>query len=572
MADSTTTIINISLDEQVSHLGEMVDQVIETLKPHRQALPAGALDNLIQLSRKIKQVSGKIAQNEAERQDLLALAEISQVVNSSLELNAVLEIVMDTIVRLTGAERGFLMLRDQSGELETRIARNWEQESIHPSEFAVSRTIMDRVVSERQAILTTNAQEDPRFGGRQSVIAYSLRSILCVPMFVKERLTGLIYADNRIREGLFTEAELNLLNAFANQAAIAIENASLFENVRQTLAEVTELKNLMNNVFESIVSGVITADIEEKITLSNQAAQRILGISESEIIGQHLDTLLPAIGSALSGHVTSARKDNKSIVGQEFRVDLPPRGPVDLRFNISPLRDVNEATQGVAIVVDDLTEQKRLEGMRRMFERMVSPSVIGLLDPNNLQLGGQRREITTLFVDIRGFTGFSEGRSPVDLVTILNRYISVSADAILAHQGTIDKFLGDGIMAWFNAPIPQHDHAIRAIWAAIAVRQAVERLHKEMPADQRLSFGAGIDFGEAVLGLVGTENKLEYTAIGDSVNTAKRIQESSQPNQILISPSVLELVGDQVEVRAIEPVYLKGKSEPVQVYEVVDLK
>ena len=153
------------------------------------------------------------------------------------------------------------MLRDDQGEMTIRIARNWEQESINPNEFAISRTIIQKVIESGNPILTTNAQEDPRFGSQESIVAFNLRSILCVPLKVKSDLIGVIYADNRIRSGIFTENERDLLTAFSNQAAVAIENARLFSSLKHTLAEVTELKNLMDNVFASIASGVITADV-----------------------------------------------------------------------------------------------------------------------------------------------------------------------------------------------------------------------------------------------------------------------------------------------------------------------
>ena len=387
-------------------------------------------------------------------------------------------------------------------------------------------------------------------------------------MFVKNQLTGVLYADNRIRAGLFTESEMSMLEAFANQAAIAIENARLFESVHQTLAEVTELKNLMDNIFASIASGVITADVETQITLCNKAAQDILGRSQDQMLGQQIEDMLAPIAGELSLDMWKAQREHRSILGKEFNLELPERGTVDLRLNISPLRDADETTQGVALVLDDLTEQKRLEGMQNMFERMVSPTVIDQLDPDNLQLGGERGEITTLFVDIRGFTSFSEGLNPVELVRILNLYLSVCADAILQHQGTIDKFMGDAVMAWFNAPILQPDHAARAVRAALSIRSAVERLHLELPEEQRLNFGVGIDFGEAVLGLVGTEKKLEYTAIGDSVNTAKRLQENSEANQIIISQRVAELLDNQFNIRGLGEISLKGKAESTAIYEV----
>jgi adenylate cyclase len=510
-----------------------------------------------------------------ERQS--ALTDVIQAINSTLELDEVLRIVMDNIIRLMKAERGFLMLRDETGELATHIARNWEQESLDPSEFAVSRTIIQRVVSEGQPVLTTNAQEDPRFGSQESIIIFNLRSILCVPLKVKGELTGVIYVDNRIHAGIFSEAERELLTAFANHAGVALENARLFNSVRRTLAEVTELKNLMGNVLASIASGVITADNNHRILLSNRAAQNILGQLNQSMIGQTLEqVLVPADGSAASREIMQAiemiQKTDQQVIGREYTLISPSRGSLSLSLNLSPLKDAALSTQGVAIVVDDLTEKKRLEAQHRLFERMVSPAVIDQLDPNQLQLGGKRTQITALFADIRGFTHFSEEVDPVLLVSVLNRYLAAAAEAVLAQEGTIDKFLGDAIMAWFNAPIPQADHTLRAVRAALGLRAAVTRLIYELPPQFHLFFGAGIHYGEAVLGLVGTEKRIEYTAIGDSVNTAKRIQENAQANQILISETAYRFVADRVEVRNVDPILAKGKRDPVAVFEVIGLK
>ncbi len=565
------TAVTPPLEQQFIQLSKLADEIGRTLKSSGANLP-GATEGIAQLAGSLTRLSRQVAQGDEERKNLLALADIGQVINSSLETDEVLKIVMDTIVRLTGAERGFLMLRGADGELEIRVARNWEQESVEKSEFAVSSTIINKVASEGVAMLTTNAQEDPRFGGQESIVAYNLRSIMCVPLKVKDEITGVIYTDNRVRTGLFTEKERDLLTAFANQAAVAIENARLFESVRRTLAEVTDLKNLMDNVFASIASGVITSDIDDKITLANQAAAGILGKTIDDMVGRSIDEILPPIGPAIASHITQVRQQREAVIGLELNPTLPIRGLVDLRFNLSPLKDATEITQGVAIVLDDLTDQKRLEAQRKLFEKMVSPAVIDQLNPDALQLGGTRREITALFADIRGFTTYSEKLNPEELVSILNQYLAASADSVLMQEGTIDKFMGDAVMAWFNAPIPQADHTLRAVKAALGIRDGIKALHKKLPKEAHLSFGVGIHFGDAVLGLVGTERRLDYTAIGDSVNTAKRIQENSGPGQILISDAAYKHVKKQIEVTELEPIQAKGKSQPIKVYEILGLK
>jgi PAS domain S-box-containing protein len=389
---------------------------------------------------------------------------------------------------------------------------------------------------------------------------------------VKNDLIGVIYADNRIRSGIFAESERNLLAAFANQAAVAIENARLFSSLKHSLEEVTGLKNLMDNIFASIASGVITADIENQITLTNRAAETILGYASSDIVGHFLNETLASVSMELEPHLTEVRETDKAITDLEITHISPTRGIVDWRFNLSPLKDAGQKTQGIAIVLDDLTERKKLEAQRRLFERMVSPAVIEQLDPNSLQLGGKRTNITALFADIRGFTTFSESQEPEQLVKILNLYLAAMADAVLAQEGTIDKFMGDAIMAWFNAPIPQPDHTLRAVKTALTIREAVENLYKELPPEFHLAFGAGIHCGDAVLGLIGTEKRLEYTAISDAVNTAKRIQENSARNQILISRDTFERVSGDVIVIPHANMAVKGKTQPLEVFEVLGLK
>ncbi len=564
--------IPTTVHDQLSTLGLQAEKIRLDLEASKLKLPKTVVEELRNLETTLPKISGRIEAFQKEHSNMLALADIGQVVNSSLELDEVLRIVMDNIVRLTKAERGFLMLRDDKGDMVTRMGRNWEMESINPSELTVSRSIVGKVISTGEPIVTTNAQEDNRFIGQESIVAFNLRSILCVPLKVKNELIGVIYADNRIRAGIFADSEKDLLAAFANQAAVAIENARLFSSLKHTLEEVTGLKNLMESVFASIASGVITADVQDQVTLANRAAQTIIGHTAPEILGHHLNEVLASVSKEIAPHLMEVRATDKPIVDLEVSHNLPSRGNVNWRLNFSPLKDSNQKTQGIAIVLDDLTERKKLEAQRRLFERMVSPAVIEQLDPNSLQLGGKRMNITVLFADIRGFTTYSEKLSPEKLVFTLNRYLAAMADAVLSQEGTIDKFMGDAIMAWFNAPIQQEDHTLRAIKAALALRDAVEELYKILPEEEHLSFGAGIHFGEAVLGLIGTEKRLEYTAISDNVNVAKRIQENSARNQILISKEAYERVMNDVKVLPHMEMSLKGKTHPIDVFEVTGLR
>ncbi|HQV93790.1 MAG TPA: adenylate/guanylate cyclase domain-containing protein [Anaerolineales bacterium] len=569
MATITAKAKAITINDQVIAVTRQAQKI-------RASIDTGAtpqaLEELKTLETSLARISEVLVPFEQRFSHLQALAGIGQVVNSTLEIDEVLQTVMDTIVRLTEAERGFLMLRDERGEMVIRIARNWEQESINQNESSISRTIIQKVIDAGEAILTTNALEDKRFSGTESVIAFNLRSILCVPLMVKTELTGVIYTDNRIRTGIFSESDRDLLIAFANQAAVAIENARLFSSLKRTLAEVTELKNLMDDVFASIVSGVLTADVQDQITLCNRAAASILGQASAEIVGRKIEEVIPTFAGNIIPHLESVRKSDKPVIGLELSQSRAQGGNIDWRLNLSPLKDAGQKTQGVAIVLDDLTERKKLEAQRGLLQRMVSPAVLDQIDPNSLQVGGKKVFITVLFADVRGFTSYSEKHSPEELVAVLNLYLAAAAEAVLAQEGTVDKFLGDAVMAWYNAPILQPDHTLRAVKSALTIREAIAKLHAELPKEAHLDFGVGIHYGEAVLGWIGTEKRLEFTSLGDSVNTTKRIQENSAKNQILISKEAYERVKDDVEANPFAPLTVKGKAQPLEVYEVLGLK
>ncbi|HLF26615.1 MAG TPA: adenylate/guanylate cyclase domain-containing protein [Anaerolineae bacterium] len=525
---------------------------------------------LLEMQRILPKFQQAIDTLAREREALRALYEVGQTVNSTLELSEVLNQVMDHIIELTGAERGFLMLRsDATGELEFRVARNINRETLGSSAFQVSRTIVDQVATEGVAVVTTNAQADPRFATQESIVAYSLRSILCVPLRVRDRITGVVYADNRIKTGLFSDRDRDLLAAFANQAGLAIENARLFDSVKRNLAAITAMKNLMDNVFASIASGVITTDVADRITLFNRAAESIFGVAAGGILNQPYMAAL-SVARDLAPLINEV-KSNETIVAQELTPILPERGAVSWRLSVAPLKDAAQITQGVAIVVDDLTEQRFIKDT---FQRYVGPRVVQQLlsDPSRLKLGGERRTISVIYADIRGFSTFSERLRPEKLVEILNAYLGLAADAVLREEGTLDKFMGDAVMGFFNAPLDQADHTLRAVRAALSMQTAIAAYRERVPLGERLSYGVGINVGEAVVGNIGNAQQQNYTAIGDSVNYAKRLQENARHDQVLISQAVYDLVKPAVRVSSLEPLLVKGHSIPEPVYEVLGLK
>lgn len=211
--------------------------------------------------------------------------------------------------------------------------------------------------------------------------------------------------------------------------------------------------------------------------------------------------------------------------------------------------------------------------LRQAFERFVAPNVVEriLRNPEGLQLGGERRPISVVFADVRGYTAFAEGEDPRHVVEILNDYLAVAADTILAREGTLDKFQGDAVMALFNAPGDQDDHPRRAIETALALRDTVKEINSWRQG-RALTFGVGVSSGDAVIGNIGMPRAMNYTAIGDVVNIAKRLQEIAEPGQVLIDEAMYSRVGDSVNATLLRAVILKGRKNPVNIYEVSGLR
>ena len=219
-----------------------------------------------------------------------------------------------------------------------------------------------------------------------------------------------------------------------------------------------------------------------------------------------------------------------------------------------------------------LSELLRRRKVMAAFKKYMEPQVVDALCKDgefHLTLGGESREIAVLFVDIRGFTPMSESLTPEQVVGILNEYLALTTKSIFHNQGTLDKFIGDATMAIFNAPVDLEDYVYHAVCAARDIAAGSEELQEKLMKQfgKSISFGIGVNCGHAVVGNIGCDFRMDYTAIGDTVNTAARLESNAKPGQILISSDVYEAVKDRVEVTEVGVIPLKGKSNGVFVYQ-----
>lgn len=259
-------------------------------------------------------------------------------------------------------------------------------------------------------------------------------------------------------------------------------------------------------------------------------------------------------------------------------VALAATGDLTREVPVSTRDEIGALTSGFNGMLRGLREREVLrretqqltDAFRRYVSRDVADEVLRY--PDARELGGQLREVTVLFADIRNFTELSERMSARDVVNILNKYFQMMTDAIFAHGGTLDKFMGDCVMAVFGAPVRHPDHASRALWTAIAIQRAIEEENARRLAWGRyraVTVGIGIDSGEAVVGNIGARERMDYTAIGDCINTAARLQALARGGEVLATGAVFDRAGHEVEATALSPARLRGKEEPVAVYRIL---
>jgi adenylate cyclase len=514
------------------------------------------------------------AEAKAEREGRRAatIGRVAETVNSSLEVDVVLRRVLDTAVEVMNAQRGFVMILDEAtGRLELTATFGIERGALDDEEMRPSQTAVRRVFETGEPIFTTDALRDPRFSTQGSVRGMRLRSIICVPLAIRSRRIGVVYLDSRVAANLFTRQDPELLMAFANQAALAIENARLFAEQNARLREIERLEERQARVLASITDGVITLDGERRIVSINEAAASTLGIDAAALTGARANLLRGAIPGLMALlRDVRARSGAVEVPGHH-----PTSGELTLEIRIAPL-DLGDAGEGTAIAITDLTEQRRLEllhredmarqiAIREAFSRYVAPHVVEslLLAPDTVTLGGERSPATIMFADISGFSDLARRLEAEDVVEILNKFYSSAVEAIFDSDGLLDKFYGDGLMAIFGPPRVRDDDAARAL----TVARELHRIAATIDADGKpLRMKIGLASGIVVAGHLGSPRRMDYTVIGEAVNLANRLQSVTTPGRTLCDATTYERAGSPRATRL--EALIKGRDAPLTVYEI----
>ena len=567
------------LEDQLDEVRKTLEAQREQLRRRRLAMPAAIINNLEMLKQDFKRLENNVLEEQTELRQLRALSEMSTRITNSLNVDTVLGETMELVIVLTNAERGYIVLsNEETGELEFRISSEsglMGRAMESGDRPQISMTVVNEVMTTGAPLLADNAYQDERLSENQSIINFTLRSVLCVPLRYKDRVTGVVYVDNRLVAGIFTERELKLMMAFANTAAVAIANARMYMRAEQILAEITQVKELMDNIFSSVGSGIIAIDSNDLVHTFNRAAGEILDLPPEVAVGFDVAQVMKNAALELEDHLAHV-KQNDADHSLELSAELPGRGQVALALSLSPLKDSNDMTQGVAMVMDDVTHLHEHESTINAMKRILPEGMVDQINEiANIEMGGLRREVTCLFANVRPWVTLPDV-APSEKLRILNQYQAIATACIHECGGIIDKYMGNEVMALFNTQLnPDLHHAQMALECGLLMRERFVDLYREMNIDPDPHYYIiGMFTGVATLGNIGSFQRREFTALGNSINTAKRIQENAARGTITIVQQTLDHIlanqdgGRSYDFCPRDPISGKGLSVAMPAYEV----
>ncbi len=496
------------------------------------------------------------------------LLEMTTEMSFELNLLRLLEKIMDTTKELLSADRCTLFLTDEAtDELWSQVAQGVETEEIR---FPNHLGIAGSVFTSGQTVNIPDAYADDRFNPSfDKKTGYRTRSILCMPVKNKSGKTiGVTQVLNK-HGGPFTEIDERRLKAFSAQASIALENAKLFEDI-------LAMRNYNESMLESMRSGIITLNANKDIVKINVAAARLVGHDLVGIADGSAHRTIKAIFAEINQWVME-KIDNvmaNGILEQTMDTDLlfPDGKTVPVNLTVVPLPNADDNLAGALVVLEDITNEQRL---RSAIARYMTKEVADrLLEEGNDILGGQIQDATVMFTDIRNFTGISEKIGPKETVTLLNEYFSIMVDIIFTYEGTLDKYIGDAIMAVFGAPFSTGEDADRSVRTAIDMLYELKKFNqrRKQRALEIIQIGIGINSNEILSGNIGSMKRMDYTVIGDGVNLAARLESVNKiyGTNIIISESTRKGLNGNYALREIDLIRVKGKTEPVAIYQILD--
>ena len=495
--------------------------------------------------------------------DLRRLMEVSSSITSEIRLDVLLRNVVDAASRFLNADRGALFLHEaRSGQLRSVVAEGLGTREIT---LADDVGLAGAAFQAGEASLVRDAYADPRFNRAvDGATGYRTRSVLTLPIVTRDgRRLGVMQALNRRDGRPFDDDDIGRMRAFAAHAAVALHNATLFS---ETLAA----RNYNDSILASMSGGVITLDEHGAVVTLNAAAAAILEVDADVVRGLPARSALSAANAWLLAEFEAVGAEGNSRALLDVEIRTAGGRTISVNLSIVPL--INEgAAAGLLVLFEDISQEKRLKGVMRRF--MSQKVVDQVLQRQDELLFGSACVASVLFADIRGFTSLAENLGARETVDMLNEVFADLVEAVSGHDGLVDKFIGDAVMAVFGAPLSSGRDPRNAAASANAMMGLVADLNRRRAGRGMapLRLGVGVATGELIAGAIGSPKRMDYTVIGDSVNLASRLQDLTKHygvGVILCETTALANAGAHL-VRRLDTVAVRGRNRPERIFQLM---
>ncbi len=536
---------------------------------------------------KIKRLIAKI---KAQNTRLQVLNELIEIETSTKDMYQMLKEMLLLTVKAIGVEYGFIILynKDNVNPFEYGATNNSEQFS----DKNLVRDISDNIIKTRKPVIINDTRLHKRLR------RCKIKNIIALPLMFGKNPVGVFLIMNK-NKLLFKKRDLILFKMICQFTANSIEHAKDYndlEDKNKELSTIYAIDRIRDTIkdFNTMMEAVLqelTHVIDAKLAFfllynkkTNKTELKISGQLKSSTFVHNNANYIYEISRSTLNHgeliaFDDVCKDIKSAICTPIVVSDDTMGVFGV-INANSASGFTKVDKNLLNAIAKQSDSAVFEDMEKnelktAFSRYVSPDVIDeiLSDPEKNYLKTDKREISVLFSDIRGFTSMSEKMKPEQVVEILNEHFEVMSEIILKNRGTLDKFVGDEIMALFGAPIYSESHALKAIKTGLEMQEAQAELAKKWKKKfgQDVQIGIGINTGPMIVGNIGCSKRTDYTVIGDSVNTAARLCGAAKPGEVLITENTRAEVKKLIEVKEKEPLTAKGKSKPLSIYNVTGL-
>lgn len=449
-----------------------------------------------------------------------------------------------------------------------------------PDSISKGSELMEFLEECGEAVVLSNRAESPFL---ELFLAESMNSGIVLPVSSGKRRVGALFLNSR-NENHYGSDRFRYLDSLNRLAGGLLENARLMNELKEYLARIEELERYQKSIFQSMTNLLVTTDRNGNIKYFNQAAEQSLSLSKDDVGMDFTKKFGKGLGQKMLKNIIKARETRSEYAGLEGIYSKTGSEDMDYSLNIAPLDGVRGRDEGLTLLFTDQTREGLLKAkadmavedrrkIKDMFSRYLSQDLVKSLtdNPELVKPGGDKKSATVFFADITGYTAFSEGKDPAYIIDVLNGFFQEAVELVIDNNGYIDKFIGDCIMAAWGVPMKtEQEDAILAVSSALQIHELVRSKDRNFFKGDasKLKISVGMSSGPLVAGNVGSSRRMDYTVLGDTVNTAARLESIATAEEIIITQFTRDLIGERFKLEERKPVKVKGKEKPLVIFNV----